>query len=827
MSFFNIEDYIRKKVFSRPAKIKFNAKQELVSENIRLNLHLKAGGKLSKCNLPPGAKRIGAESGVDIIHFAPELETIDIRYEIDDPTKKAVKAKLELFSIHKDKRLWMLDLTNAGNEWWSNGKHSAKWDGRVTKSPTENIPVVKKEKFLESDLSVLSVDKKIHEDFPDGYITLEHTSYKLKLTVGEDEKYKKGATAWTNLRILVKRIDLDIGSINMIPAAAINDDEHKINKSIYRKVKKNGRLPAPGKTQKIFLVSNIFKTASAQMNNNTAFTEYKKIFNDGPSIPIVAKISISDSRDKKIKLHKSDKGAVVLGNTKFLWDIEDPDENVNSQQSQAKPFFFIDDAIDYYKNGTDSTRSGKDNTYPKGDNCHVDRGGKRGPDAKFVFPGQDGYDPKDVIEAGKFPFKVLDSKNVKGPQKRKWAAYSKGWTKGKLKGQTGVVFRPSRMAGDDYKITVYLANEKDKKKSNVILDVISQPIVAPKTKKKSTGAFQIWREIHLARYIRKSATIDAFLPGNLGGVRGHYNEAYVEVNNKMSANNKYLLSQHRKADGTAPDYNTLARAQLTASGNSMYTLNLATSSTANHASVDSAFKVRDYDDFVYRVHKAVNPVAASSNDFTDWAASSGSSENSLKEGLGRVSVASWSASAIVNRLKATRTWLRNSNLKSKTEYSNRLDDDMFTFITNMAQSNLQLISGSKAHSGIAASNGITILHFNYTHTLLRDLRASGNNTGKNLNGAAIDVNDGGRNKCAFLFTNARLDTFSHEIGHHLFLPHAKGAPGNQPNRHDDVDSGCLMSYNRPRPSFCGLCQLRLRGWDATKLDKISAKNQKP
>jgi hypothetical protein len=24
-----------------------------------------------------------------------------------------------------------------------------------------------------------------------------------------------------------------------------------------------------------------------------------------------------------------------------------------------------------------------------------------------------------------------------------------------------------------------------------------------------------------------------------------------------------------------------------------------------------------------------------------------------------------------------------------------------------------------------------------------------------------------------------------------------------------------------------LCQLRLRGWDATKLDKISAKNQKP
>jgi hypothetical protein len=37
----------------------------------------------------------------------------------------------------------------------------------------------------------------------------------------------------------------------------------------------------------------------------------------------------------------------------------------------------------------------------------------------------------------------------------------------------------------------------------------------------------------------------------------------------------------------------------------------------------------------------------------------------------------------------------------------------------------------------------------------------------------------------------------------------------------------MMSYNRPRLAFCGLCQLRLRGWSALALKKTAAQNKKP
>jgi hypothetical protein len=62
-------------------------------------------------------------------------------------------------------------------------------------------------------------------------------------------------------------------------------------------------------------------------------------------------------------------------------------------------------------------------------------------------------------------------------KERKWAAYSQAWTKGKLKGQTGVVFQPSRMGGDDYTLTVYVAFDR-KAKDTITLDDKAQPLVA-------------------------------------------------------------------------------------------------------------------------------------------------------------------------------------------------------------------------------------------------------------------------------------------------------------------------------------------------------------
>ena len=77
----------------------------------------------------------------------------------------------------------------------------------------------------------------------------------------------------------------------------------------------------------------------------------------------------------------------------------------------------------------------------------------------------------------------------------------------------------------------------------------------------------------------------------------------------------------------------------------------------------------------------------------------------------------------------------------------------------------------------------------------------------------------GRNRAIFLqFTQGQNSgTFVHEIGHTLFLAHAKGhwVPGEQPygyqeNAHDK-DQICLMSYHPNKKYFCGLCLLKLAG----------------
>ncbi|HEV3031578.1 MAG TPA: hypothetical protein VG319_08025 [Polyangia bacterium] len=76
----------------------------------------------------------------------------------------------------------------------------------------------------------------------------------------------------------------------------------------------------------------------------------------------------------------------------------------------------------------------------------------------------------------------------------------------------------------------------------------------------------------------------------------------------------------------------------------------------------------------------------------------------------------------------------------------------------------------------------------------------------------------------FQFTSgASARTFLHEVGHTLFLAHGPGhfeagkqPPGYQPNAHDQHQT-CMMSYASDRKNFCGLCFLKLGGWNYTKI----------
>ncbi|MBM3786343.1 MAG: hypothetical protein FJW30_18440 [Acidobacteria bacterium] len=88
----------------------------------------------------------------------------------------------------------------------------------------------------------------------------------------------------------------------------------------------------------------------------------------------------------------------------------------------------------------------------------------------------------------------------------------------------------------------------------------------------------------------------------------------------------------------------------------------------------------------------------------------------------------------------------------------------------------------------------------------------------------------------FVFKNGSVKgTFIHEVGHTVFLAHARGHfnnptdsdTGDQPagwqqNAHD-AGEYCVMSYHGTKPTnLCGLCQLKLRGWDYMKIDRTGA-----
>lgn len=78
----------------------------------------------------------------------------------------------------------------------------------------------------------------------------------------------------------------------------------------------------------------------------------------------------------------------------------------------------------------------------------------------------------------------------------------------------------------------------------------------------------------------------------------------------------------------------------------------------------------------------------------------------------------------------------------------------------------------------------------------------------------------------FLFKQVDdTETLVHEIGHLLFLAHAPGhwlkghnPDGYQENAHDKSE-WCVMSYKHVSKTPCGLCMLKLSGWDYLKMNK--------
>lgn len=122
--------------------------------------------------------------------------------------------------------------------------------------------------------------------------------------------------------------------------------------------------------------------------------------------------------------------------------------------------------------------------------------------------------------------------------------------------------------------------------------------------------------------------------------------------------------------------------------------------------------------------------------------------------------------------------------------------------------------------------GVVFLEYRLSDTimdLIRDVGILGVPTVSNGNSSLMGVID--------LAVDANPDfVFTHEVGHCFWLTHHENAGGAIPAHHDQYDHNCLMSYpywgnGQPPyahqtsahydPTFCGKCNLKLRGWDIT------------
>ncbi|WP_434344876.1 hypothetical protein ACN6A1_20145 [Myxococcus virescens] len=662
------------------------------------------GGPQSRCHRPaPFPALTGGDDG---FHFAPEVEPVELTWRLLNTGGLVRAGKLELFTRYRKAPLWSRELSR---EELLQGEHRWAWDGRVPKSET----------------------------FPDGVVTVEHSPYKLKLTL-QGSGLAQAPVAWTFFHVLVAGVDLELGE----PRVLSRPRDRELTQSLKR-------LPAPGEKAEIRLVGNVFKTKPSEMSDDTDHQLHRKHWGNGPELPLFARAWLKDSRGNRVDAPKA------LGRVRFLWDWEDETEAIEHHAPTARAF--LKHALDRHCS----------TSQPKGDNAHRDVGGKRGAPSLAVFPRQAGYTPQAEPRDGAFPFRVTPC------NKRGWAAYSQAWTTGAFAGRTGVVFQPSSIAGDAWRVTVQLAYDR-RRDGGVVLDVDDDGPL-PAAVRAASGIFESWREVHISRLLCKDTGGSGF---SLSTVQGHFKQAFLSLEDRTGGVSGWC----------AREYNACIAAAVAES---------------RHWELRAA------------IDPAVDQFAAGGHALTFRTHAEFLAEVKRVKHCGDADLARWLAPTRARRLP----------LLEAREYHRQCKDWAKALLTRALDSAL----------GTAA--GIALFQFSGLYNLETTVG------GIRVNGFASEFPSRKRDRCAVIQCaapgnyrnsfNSLEQTLAHEIGHQLFLPHApfpahREIGGAQANRHDVDGKDCLMGYDfTTERRFCGLCLLRLRGWNTQALDRDGARNARP
>lgn len=420
------------------------------------------------------------------------------------------KAKLELFRAGAAEPLWTREKMWAGTP-AEDGDFI--WEGRLDADDDDRRD---------------EVEVTLHETeaFPDKLLTAEFSPYKLKLTVGGEGDAPRAA-AWVYLDVLVHEVALDWGDAGWIPANRTEPGSVlKKSHATYRafEVDLLDRLSGtaagdPALAHEIVLEVNEFgvKTPDQPIKPEDDFKAYQACWGDGPRIPLQAAVTLRTSEGNGVAAPKA------LGRMKLLWDWEEPKDDAGAPLwSKA-----LGDAS---QNGTLAAGDlgayaakwkqdvGAAKTYleraralegaqggpPGASNCPAKFGGKRGPKGAPVFPPQTGTAP--AVQANTFPFEVAACAN------RTWAAHSTVCREGDLASSSGVLFQPSRMAGDTWRVRVITVYGDDLDDARAIAvdeegtHASDDPTawIAP-ARTAATGSFATFRAVKV-RYVHRGVS---------------------------------------------------------------------------------------------------------------------------------------------------------------------------------------------------------------------------------------------------------------------------------------------------------------------------------
>ncbi|HWC98825.1 MAG TPA: hypothetical protein VG456_18825 [Candidatus Sulfopaludibacter sp.] len=746
-----------------------------------VEIRIKKGAAGSLSHRMPGAStpRNPTGAGADNFNFAPGPQlnpapavwTVDparhdrvkFWYDLYNPFLNITKAKLEIFRRFDTSPIWTRELE--GDELLE-GEHELEFE-------YDNAGVTAKRAEWDGAIDTAS-------RFPDGLLTVEHSPYKVRLRV-EGPGQSKAHVAWTYVHVLIHHLELEWGVENAIPSTEVEARQpfHDLlnpRAGAVAATPVSASIPIylnsalfisrgsyhkpvfryfPSMNNTVFERLPLIHNSAAEMFDNTLYKKYKELWGNGPKIPIFCKVWIQDSGGAAVMAPKA------IGKTKFLWDWED--RSAPTVAPNANPF--VDDAQNY---DVAVTR-------PPGQNCHKDRGGKRSA-RRPVFPAQDGYDPCTPIRASDFPFEVKQC-----PSPRKWASYSYAWREEALAGKTGVMFRPSRMAGDKYRVTVYAAYETaDGKKPRLELDTIAAvpmapaaapplPIAAPL--QAISGDFEMWRRVPLIRYLKKTAGVTDLVFANISI---YYQAAYLDLVDDSGGVITY----------NPGDWDARLTAEI-----------------ANWEAVDQ-----------YLVDPAVGQHAAGDEGIIFLTPAN---LHAHMVGMG------YTAAEVTN-------WLNNQGFNNIQTYSKYCEGITRSALVELFNAEFRDNTPGVNISQVSVTHNLIVLAVALPGYSITDGEAADYPKSDEKHSAFLSLLDATQ-RAGMGFASTSEITAAHEFGHLFFLPHPAPVNGESGYQAHDTTAGvdnCVMSYNPNPRVFCGLCRLRLRGWDKSKLETTQI-NHKP